>query len=103
MNGHWYPIHRICKHCHISYDVIGQMDTMNEDLRYIILKSNLQKVLKLEDVLAIHVRSTSHTHNETLEYFAKLSTKDVKTLYDIYKDDFDLFNFSPKVYFDQTM
>ena len=103
MNGHWFPIHRTCKHCHISYDVIGHLDTMSEDLRYIILKSNLQKVLKLEDVLAVHERSTMHTHDETLAYFAKLSTKDVKTLYEIYKNDFDLFNFSPKVYFDQTM
>ena len=103
MNGHWFPIHRTCKHCHISYDVVGHLDTMSEDLRYIILKSNLQKVLKLEDVLSVHELSTQHTHDETLAYFAKLSTKDVKTLYEIYKNDFDLFNFSPKVYFDQAM
>ena len=97
MNVHWRPIYQKCRHCDISYDVVGHTSTMEEDLRYIILKSNLEKILPLKDTLAVHAHQTHHNNDVTLKYISKLSTKEINTLYQIYKNDFDLFHFSHKM------
>ena len=41
MNVHWRPYNARCLYCDISYDVIGRIETFDEDFKYILTRKNL--------------------------------------------------------------
>ena len=41
MNVHWRPYNARCLYCDISYDVIGRIETFDEDFKYILRRKNL--------------------------------------------------------------
>ena len=53
INVHWRPYNARCLYCDISYDVIGRMETFDEDVRYIFAKKNLTYLLNKSE-LHIH-------------------------------------------------
>lgn len=50
VNEHWRPFNARCSYCDITYNVIGRVETFDEDLRYILLKQNLTKIIIQADV-----------------------------------------------------
>lgn len=44
MNEHWERVHRICSPCHLSFDVIGKLETFAADSDYILTKNGLERV-----------------------------------------------------------
>ena len=57
VNEHWRPYNAICLYCDINYNVIGRVETFEEDVRYIFLKTNLTEMLNISD-LHMHKRPT---------------------------------------------
>ena len=53
INVHWRPYNARCLYCDIDYNVIGRMETFDEDVRYIFLKANLTEMLNISE-LHIH-------------------------------------------------
>ena len=99
VNGHWQPFEFRCSYCEINYDVIGRMETWNDDLYYIIRKRGLEKVLSMEKVATSHHHATEHSTKEmTKEYFKTLSQEQKEGLYHMYRMDFEMFNYDPKIY-----
>ena len=47
INAHWRPFNARCSYCDITYNVIGRVETFEEDFRYIILKQNLTHIIPL--------------------------------------------------------
>lgn len=41
INKHWRPMYAICFYCDFLYNVIGRIETFEEDVKYIALKNNL--------------------------------------------------------------
>ena len=75
------------------------METWNDDLYYIIRKRGLQKVLSLEKVAASHHHATKQSTKEmTKEYFKTLSQEQKESLQHMYRLDFEMFNYDPKIY-----
>ena len=36
VDAHWRPFHSRCAYCDVSYDVIGKMESFEEDVRYVL-------------------------------------------------------------------
>ena len=106
VNAHWKAISQKCHHCAIPYNVIGRMETFDEDLNYIILQLGLENILPIKNINTLsntnqdskqHIANTAKT-KESLEYFSKLKKSQIEQLYQIYKIDFEMFGYSAKDY-----
>ena len=99
VNAHWRPFVFECSYCDINYDLIGRMETWNEDFNYIIRKAGLEKLLPLQQDDSLHYHSSKqNTEKMTKAYFSKLSKKQKEDLYHMFRMDFDMFNYDPKIY-----
>ena len=103
IDAHWRPFAFKCLYCDINYDVIGRLETWNDDVTYIIRKWGLEKVLPLKKATNAHEHSAEETHQNTIEktkeYFSKLSKTQKNDLYHMFSMDFEMFNYDPKIYF----
>ena len=97
-NTHWNPITPTCRYCDVEYDVIGKMETFREDLKYIVMKKNLQKVLPLEEVSLIRNSAKSISNETTKAYFSQISKEKIAKLYEYYNLDFELFAYDVTSY-----
>ena len=99
INQHWRPFGFQCSYCDVSYDLIGRLETWNDDINYIIRKRGLEKVLPLQKADSSHYHSTNQNTNKmTKFYFSKLSKTQKENLYHMFRLDFELFNYDPKIY-----
>ena len=62
-----------CAYCEIQYDVISQLDTFQDDSKYLALKNQLEKVTPINEKNFSTPLSMMDTKNLTLTYFSKLS------------------------------
>ncbi|XP_018324385.1 carbohydrate sulfotransferase 11-like [Agrilus planipennis] len=93
-NEHWEPVWSFCTPCFFEFDVIAHVETLQEDADYLI------KHAKLEDVIKPQWRhkSASQTKDEAKKYFSELSQSQIKDLYNIYRQDFEMFGYSVDEY-----
>ena len=103
VNIHWRPFAFKCSYCDINYDLIGRMETWNDDINYIIRKRGLENVLPLQKTNISHHSSKEHIHRSTKEmtkeYFNTLNQKQKEDLYHMFRLDFEMFNYDHKIYF----
>ena len=102
-NIHWRPFQSRCNFCAISYHVIGRMENFNDDVKYIILKNNLTKVLPIEATMDHKANFSEEKNNkekeeESLRYFSKLSKTQIQQLYEKYRIDFEMLSFDAMEY-----
>ena len=74
------------------------METWNDDLDYIIRKRGLEKVLPLPKAAKNCHSSKLSTKEMTKEYFDTLSQRQKEDLYHMFRLDFEMFNYDPKMY-----
>ena len=90
LDAHWKPISLLCNTCAVKYDVIGKFETLSEDSQAILdfVHPNIP-----EFVYEFR-KGTPHITNITCdEAFRKIPLEVRRSLYDIYKDDFLLFDY----------
>ena len=103
VNIHWMSFETRCNFCTIPYHVIGRMENFNEDVKYIVLKNNLTKVLPVETTIDHKAHFSRETLNkdkekESLRYFSKLSKDQIQLLYEKYRIDFEMFSYDASAY-----
>ena len=103
MDRHWKPFYRRCRFCEVPYEVIGKMETFNEDIKYIIIKSKLESVLPPEEIYQIIENSEppmakTEREKESLNYFSQLKRTVIQKLYKIYRMDFKMFDYDANKY-----
>ena len=82
----------------IKYDVIGRTESFDEDVKYIMKKSNLESIFSMKSIKKLH--SSKHKTNKmTQKYFSQLTNGQVNELYIMYKMDFEIFGYDTKNYF----
>jgi len=116
MNPHWLPLQARCFYCMVPYKIIAKFETFSEDLRYIGQLANvtfkedvqenptknLRKTLVKISVKKVPKRSLEEQEEATeraLSYFNQLTRSEVDSLYRFYKEDFLMFGYSPKHFF----
>ena len=77
INVHWAPMNMKYQYCDVTYDVIGRMETFVDFLKYIMIKNKLE---------------------HTLKYFSKLRKSQIRSLYKMYRMDFELFGYNAEEY-----
>ena len=90
LNDHWKPIYEQCFPQHIKYNHIAEMDTLEKDIRYILTKFGKDGCF---DTIP-HYLPSNTTSKLQEEYYNKISRSEKRKLYQIYKNDFLLFNYT---------
>ena len=105
-NHHWEKFYSRCSYCDFQYSVIGRAETFIEDTKYILLKANLTSNIPLKFAsFRKHIdynnsdKKLTHELNgepeaRTLEYFKIINQTVIQKLYEMYKIDFELFNYN---------
>lgn len=100
-DDHWIPFYLYCTPCSLQYNVIGKVETMMQDQLLIINSSRLQN--KLQPHWRHRTNPFDQSENGVSKvakiYFSQLNETDVRELYEKYKLDFLLFDYSEKSYF----
>ena len=91
------PYYSNCFYCHLKYDVIGRLEDFTEDVMYIALRQNLTSLLP--DLIKNNRKSKgkSSSDDKVKYYISQLSNHQRKKLLELYKLDFDLFGYDPKI------
>ena len=106
-DGHWNQYSKGCLDCDIQYDVIGRMETFEEDVKYIILKNGWEHILPIESITKVHmnkgntagIKENEDKKKECLRYFSKLKNSQTQELYEIYKLEFEMLDYDASDYF----
>lgn len=96
LDMHWAPIAEFCTPCMFDFDIIAHTETLQEDQEYIIQKAGLQEVIKPEWKNEGHGITTKQLD----KYYSLLSRSQILQLYNIYRYDFELFNYTLNGYLD---
>ena len=96
-NQHWKPYYEVCDPCRAHYSAIGQLETMDEDIKYILTISNLHKYVS--EVKTRHATKNGSSHSWTEVYYSQLPCDLLMGLYQFYEIDFELFGYDAKYYF----
>ena len=114
-NEHWEPQYMHCDYCDIRYDIIGRVENLENDLKYIAFKNNFtSSLISLKDDLHMHPsgmkrfekppENISNKRNEnektekTKRYFRLLNSSQLDRLYSMYQIDFEMFGYSAEPY-----
>ena len=94
-NWHWKSFAATCYPCDIHYDLIGKLETLNEDIKPLL------ENLAIDDE---HISFPSKTNGPTFKgsrnkssYLSSLSQSLYKNLVKLYVDDFEMFGYDPNV------
>lgn len=98
MNKHWRPYWVSCSPCQIDYDVLAKFETIDLDNEYIIQESKLQgEFVNMHTHASINdeFKSTSEAVNH---YFSEVPVALLREIVELYKPDFQLFEYDPEPY-----
>lgn len=95
LDMHWTPITNFCTPCQVKFDVILKFETLEEDQRYLIEKAGLGNVIKPE-----HKNSGKgkNTNEQLMNQYAQLTKSQVRGLHEVFKYDFELFDYNPDTF-----
>ena len=109
LNRHWQPFISRCGYCNVPYKVVAKAENFAEDQKFIGRLANIDfKPISSKWILLIwlhsiitetHTSSGGSTRKQAKDYFSQLSRDTVKRLYNLYKADFELFEYSPEMYY----
>ena len=88
---HWREIDRLCSPCSIHYDVIGKMETLENDTHYILKRSGADEVV---GKLGKSTNPTNSSKDSKIrDAFAQLTEKDLNLFERRFQKDLDLFDY----------
>ena len=92
-SDHWREMYKICSPCTINYDFIGKLETVNTDAKYLLKTWGVEgKVSYLSSETSRPTNSSSRATYD--KYFGNLGKQEITKLWDLYKMDYELFNYT---------
>ena len=120
-NEHWQPQYMHCDFCEINYDIIGRVESLEDDLNYIAHMNNFTTLLP-EDRNKFHVHPSGGARfspapdlsksdlmkkrkktEKVIHYFRLLNSSQLNGLYSMYQLDFEIFGYTEKPYVQRKM
>ncbi|XP_048404250.1 carbohydrate sulfotransferase 11 isoform X1 [Stegostoma tigrinum] len=93
-NEHWETVSSLCHPCHIHYNLIGKYETLQEDASYILHLAGVGDYI----TFPTYAKSTRTTDEMTAQFFQNISAAFQTKLFNLYKLDFVMFNYSVPSY-----
>ena len=93
-----------CDYCDIRYDIIGTVETLEDDLECIAEVNNFKSDLyRIKNDLSEHPTFKTKIGmkgitEKTKHYFMQLNATQVYKIYHMYKIDFEMFGYSTEPY-----
>ncbi|XP_068246670.1 carbohydrate sulfotransferase 10-like [Palaemon carinicauda] len=87
---HWVPYSRNCKPCGLPYDYVVHLETLEDDLSYIIQQLGIKEI---DPKTQKHISVENQTHSFD-DYFKDIPQSVIREIYSIYKEDFRLFGYA---------
>ena len=88
------PYRAWCFYCDVQYDVIGRLEEYDEDMLYIAIKQNLTSIMQdLREVRNKTLKKKESSSLRILEYMSQISHEARKKLFELYKIDFEMFEY----------
>ena len=103
-NEHWEPQYIHCNYCNIRYDIIGRVETLEDDLEYIAEVNNFKfDLYRIKDGLHVHPTfkrksGIKEPAEKIKHYFMQLNATQVYKIYHMYRIDFEMFGYSTEPY-----
>jgi len=100
-NDHWLPNWIHCQLCTQNYDIIGHMETLDIDVKYILEKTGLENYLNVSDFtfpIANQNEDIDRHQKSTKEYIGRLTSAQRQKLLEIYLPDFLMFGYDINYY-----
>ncbi|XP_072322054.1 carbohydrate sulfotransferase 11 [Eucyclogobius newberryi] len=94
LNEHWQTVHQLCHPCHIHYDLVGKYETLEEDANYVLRLVGMGNALRFPS----YAKSTRTTDAMAAQFFSNISSQQQGALYQLYKLDFLMFNYTTPTY-----
>ncbi|KAL9905938.1 carbohydrate sulfotransferase 11 isoform X2 [Glossina fuscipes] len=96
LDMHFVASTRFCTPCLINFDIIMKFETLEEDQLYLIEKTGLKRVIAPE---WRNMGKGKNTLELLLQFFSQLTRRELDGLYDYYRYDFELFDYSVASYY----
>ncbi|XP_061624426.1 carbohydrate sulfotransferase 11-like isoform X1 [Phyllopteryx taeniolatus] len=93
-NEHWESVQSLCHPCLIHYDVVGKYETLEPDAHAVLSLAGVEDMLQFPT----SGKSTRTDGNMAARYFKHISPFYQKRLFNLYRMDFLLFNYSTPEY-----
>ncbi|XP_033889339.1 carbohydrate sulfotransferase 11 isoform X1 [Acipenser ruthenus] len=93
-NEHWQTVYSLCHPCHIRYDLVGKYETLEQDSNYILRLAGVIDYLRFPT----YAKSTRTTDEMAAEFFQNISSHHQTQLFELYKFDFLMFNYTTPSY-----
>uniref|UniRef100_A0A3B3CCH4 Carbohydrate sulfotransferase n=1 Tax=Oryzias melastigma TaxID=30732 RepID=A0A3B3CCH4_ORYME len=90
LNEHWQTVYQLCHPCHIHYDMVGKYETLEDDSNYLLELVGVGNFLRFPS----YAKSTRTTDIMTAQFFSNISSQQQIQVYQLYKMDFHMFNYS---------
>ena len=87
-NGHFKPVSLLCLPCHFEYDIIIKMETFSQDTKWLLRNKNINPTASVIPEL------NKSENSDVKKYLSEISYDQLRQLFNVYKDDFTLFNYS---------
>ncbi|XP_030623851.1 carbohydrate sulfotransferase 11 [Chanos chanos] len=94
LNEHWQTVYSLCHPCHVHYDLVGKYETLEEDAGLVLRLAGVADTLSFPS----YAKSTRTTDQMTAMFFNNISAQQQNQLYQLYKLDFLMFNYSTPSY-----
>jgi len=85
---HWRPQFLLCPPCHFKFDIIVKMETFKRDTDFILYQRDLNDIISFSNK-----QPKVKSKDLRRQFFSQLSKNMVKTLYDKYRVDFEMFEY----------
>ncbi|XP_011315535.1 carbohydrate sulfotransferase 11 [Fopius arisanus] len=92
-DDHWMPYYLYCTPCTINYTIIAKVETLNEDQIFAIEKMGLSNKIKPA------WKHKSGRSDAASVYFSQLTPDHITQLYEKFKLDFEMFDYTPDSYY----
>ena len=93
MDPHFKPANAYCAFCNINYNVISKTETFTED------KARIMEMMGIKDhEVRLNVNGGNAITNFTKACFSNLTKEQRSAVLELYKNDFDMFNYDPYLY-----
>ncbi|KAI4478917.1 hypothetical protein M0802_014467 [Mischocyttarus mexicanus] len=95
LDMHWTPIVNFCTPCQVRFDIIAKFETLREDQDFLIKQAHVGHIIKPEWK---NPTRGVQTKDVVKNYFTQLSKTQINDLYEMFRYDFILFDYSPEEY-----
>ena len=86
---HWQSYNVLCNVCSTKYNYIGKFETLLDDVKQVFQKLNVPKNMEFP----YNKKHYVDINKEIKHYYRNVPNEDIEKIYDIYKIDFEAFNY----------